>query len=206
MLIGLLFLLIGAGDDMISLPAPDFTNASIEECMEKRRSVRGYKDKELSLQQISNILWAAQGITEDRRGFRTVPSAGATYPLDVFVAKKDGLYRYIPASHALKQEIGKDIRKDIAKAALGQGFISDAGMVVIITAVFERTALRYGNRAARYVHIEAGHCAQNIHLEAVALGLGSVPVGAFRDDDLSKLLKLKDEEPLYIIPVGFPRP
>lgn len=205
MLIGLLFLLIGAGDDMISLPAPDFTNASIEECMEQRRSVRGYKDKELSLQQISNILWAAQGITEERRGFRTVPSAGATYPLDVFVAKKDGLYRYIPASHALKQEIGKDTRKEIAKAALGQGFISDAGMVVIVTAVFERTALRYGDRAARYVHIEAGHCAQNIHLEAVALGLGSVPVGAFQDEELSKLLKLKDEEPLYIIPVGYPR-
>ena len=205
MLIGLLFLLVSGGDDMISLPAPDFSNASIEECMEKRRSVRGYKDKELSLQQISNMLWAAQGITEERRGFRTAPSAGATYPLEVFIAKKDGLFRYIPHSHGMKREIGKDIRKDIANAALGQGFISNAGMVVVITAVFERTALRYGNRAARYVHIEAGHCAQNIHLEAVALGLGSVPVGAFRDDDLSKLLKLKDEEPLYIIPVGHPR-
>ena len=205
MLIGLLFLLTVGGSDMVKLPSPDFTNASIEECMEKRRSVRGYKDQDLSLQQISNILWAAQGITEERSEFRTVPSAGATFPLEVFVAKKDGLYRYVPSSHALKQETDKDIRKDIAKAALGQGFISDAGLVVIITALFERTAMRYGGRAARYVHMEAGHCAQNIHLEAVALGLGSVPVGAFRDDDLSRLLKLKDEEPLYIIPVGYPR-
>jgi SagB-type dehydrogenase family enzyme len=205
MLIGLLFMLIGGGDDMIRLPAPDFTNKSIEECMVQRRSIRGYKDKEISLQQISNILWAAQGITEQRNGFRTAPSAGATFPLEVFVAKKDGLFRYIPRSHAIKQEINKDIRKDIAKAALGQGFISDAGAVIVITAIFERTAMRYGSRAARYVHIEAGHCAQNIHLEAVALGLGSVPVGAFRDDELSKLLKLKDEEPLYIIPVGYPR-
>ena len=201
----LCFLVMGGGDDMIKLPSPDFTNASVEECMEQRRSIRGYKNKELTLQQISNILWAAQGITEERSGFRTAPSAGATFPLEVFVAKKDGLFRYLPQTHAIKQEINKDIRKDIAKAALGQGFISDAGVVVIITAIFQRTAMRYGNRAARYVHIEAGHCAQNIHLEAVALGLGSVPVGAFRDDDLSRVLKLKDEEPLYIIPVGYPR-
>jgi SagB-type dehydrogenase family enzyme len=205
MLVGILFLLMGEGIDMIKLPAPDFTNASIEECMEARRSVRGYQDKELSLHQISNILWSAQGITEDRYGFRTAPSAGATYPLEVFIAKKDGLFRYIPSSHGMKQEMSKDIRKDIAKAALGQGFISDAGLVVIITAIFERTATRYGDRAVRYVYIEAGHCAQNIHLEAVALGLGSVPVGAFRDNELTKLLKLKDEEPIYIIPVGYVR-
>jgi SagB-type dehydrogenase family enzyme len=206
MLLGVFLLLINGESEMVKLPAPDFTNASIEECMEQRRSMRGYKDKELTRQQISNILWAAQGITEDRYEFRTAPSAGATFPLEVFVAKKDGLFRYIPQSHALKPEINKDIRRDIANAALGQGFIANAGMVVVITAIFERTAMRYGKRAARYVHMEAGHCAQNIHLEAVALGLGSVPVGAFRDDELSKLLKLKDEEPLYIIPVGFPRP
>jgi SagB-type dehydrogenase family enzyme len=205
MLVGLLFVLILGGSEMMKLPAPKFSNSSIEECMAKRRSVRSYKDQDLSLQQISNLLWAAQGITENRNEFRTVPSAGATFPLEVFVAKKDGLYRYIPSSHALKQEMAKDIRKDIANAALGQGFIANAGMIVLITAVFERTAMRYGGRAARYVHMEVGHCAQNVHLEAVALGLGSVPVGAFRDDDLSKLLKLKDEEPLYLIPVGVPR-
>lgn len=204
MFLVLSFVMMG-GSDMISLPAPEFTDASIEDCIEQRRSVRGYKEKELSLQQISNIMWAAQGITEDRYEFRTVPSAGATYPLEIFIAKRDGLFRYIPHRHALKQESDKDLRHEIAKAALGQDFIADAGLVVIITAVFERTALRYGVRAARYVHIEAGHCAQNMHLEAVALGLGSVPIGAFRDDELSKLLNLKEEEPLYIIPVGYPR-
>jgi SagB-type dehydrogenase family enzyme len=200
----LLFMMIG-GSDMINLPSPDYTDASIEECMERRRSVRSYKGKEISLQQISNIMWAAQGITEDRYEFRTVPSAGATYPLEIFIAKNDGLFRYVPQSHGLKKESDKDLRQAIAKAALGQGFIANAGMVVIITAVFERTALRYGRRAARYVHIEVGHCAQNIHLEAVALGLGSVPIGAFRDDELSEVLKLRNEEPLYIIPVGYPR-
>ena len=205
MLLVVFLLLINVGSDVIKLPPPDFTNASVEECMEARRSVRGYQEKELSLQQISNILWSAQGITEERYGFRTAPSAGATYPLEVFIAKKDGLFRYIPSSHGLKQEMSKDIRRDIAKAALGQGFISDAGLVVIVTAVFERTAMRYGDRAVRYVHMEAGHCAQNIHLEAVALGLGSVPVGAFRDGELSNVLKLDREEPLYIIPVGHQR-
>jgi SagB-type dehydrogenase family enzyme len=200
----LLFMMLG-GDGMVKLPPPDFTNVSVEECIDARRSVRSYKDQELTLQQISNVLWAAQGITEDRYRFRTVPSAGATYPLEVFIAKKDGLYRYVPQSHGLKQQSDKDLRQAIAKAALGQGFIANAGMVVIIAAVFERTSLRYGRRAARYVHVEVGHCAQNIHLEAVALGLGSVPIGAFRDDELSELLKLKNEEPLYIIPVGYPR-
>ena len=190
---------------MTTLPPPEYTDASIEECMEGRRSVRGYKDKGLSLQQISNVLWAAQGITEERYEFRTVPSAGATYPLEVFVAKKDGLFRYIAHSHALKQESDKDLRQAIAKAALGQGFIAGAGAVIVITAIFDRTTNRYGNRGKNYVYIEAGHCAQNIHLEAVALGLGSVPIGAFRDDDVSSVLKLKDEEPLYIIPVGYPR-
>jgi SagB-type dehydrogenase family enzyme len=205
MLVGLLLSLMVGGDDMVQLPSPAFTNVPIEECIEARRSVRSFKDQELSLGHISNILWAAQGITEDRYGFRTVPSAGATYPLEIFIAKKDGLFRYIPHSHALKQESDKDLRPVIATAALGQNFIANAGAVIVITAIFNRTTNRYGNRGKKYVYIEAGHSAQNIHLEAVALGLGSVPIGAFRDDDLSKLLKLENEEPLYIIPVGHPR-
>ena len=201
----ILLVVMMGGSEMLVLPAPEYTDASIEECMEQRRSVRGYKDKELSLQQLSNVLWAAQGITEDRYEFRTVPSAGATYPLEIFIAKKDGLYRYVPQSHGLKQESDKDLRQAIAKAALGQGFIAGAGAVIVITAIFDRTTNRYGNRGVYYIYIEDGHCAQNIHLEAVALGLGSVPIGAFRDGELSKVLKLRNEEPLYIIPVGHPR-
>ena len=204
MLVIVLFVIVGAGD-MVKLPDPEFTDRSVEECIELRRSIRNYDEKALSLQQISNILWSAQGLTDDKHGFRAVPSAGATYPLIVFVAKKDGLYRYIPESHGLKQEVERDIRKDIANAALGQGFISDAGAVIIIAAIYERTTQRYGERGVRYVHIEAGHCAQNIHLEAVALGLGSVPVGAFDDGKLGGLLELEREKPLYIIPVGYRR-
>ena len=204
-MLSILLCIIVGGNDMVKLPVPDYTDRSIEECIEQRRSVRSYKDKALTLQQISNILWSCQGLTEEDYGLRAVPSAGATYPLVVFVAKSDGLFRYIPESHGLKQEMAKDIRRDIANAALGQSFINDAGLVVVITAIYARTTQRYGERGVRYVHIEAGHCAQNIHLEAVALGLGSVPVGAFHDDRLSAVLKLKNEKPLYIIPVGYAR-
>ncbi|MGQ9465788.1 MAG: SagB/ThcOx family dehydrogenase [bacterium] len=188
---------------MHDLPPPKFTNISLEQCIQKRRSIRDFQDKELSLQQISNLLWSAQGITDSLREFRAVPSAGATYPLELFIAKKDGLFRYIPDGHRLKKEQDGDLRKDIARAALNQMFIADAGVVIVITAVFKRTAWRYGERAYRYINNEVGHCAQNIHLEAVALGLGSVPVGAFDDEMIKKILKLKEEEPLYIIPVGY---
>lgn len=204
-MLAIVLCIIVGGSDMIKLPDPVFTDRSVEECIELRRSVRSYKDKALAIQQISNILWSAQGVTEDRYGFRSVPSAGATYPLVVYIAKKEGLFRYIPESHGLKREINRDIRKDIANAALSQSFIDDAGAVIVIAAIYERTTQRYGERGVRYVHIEAGHCAQNIHLEAVALGLGSVPIGAFNDEKLSKLLKLEREKPLYIIPVGYPR-
>jgi len=192
------------GGEMINLPKPEFTNKSIEECIEKRRSVRDFQNKDLTLQQISNLLWAAQGITNEKRGLRASPSAGATYPLEIFIAKKDGCFRYIPEGHALKKEMDKDLRWDIARASLQQMFIADAGVVIIITAVFGRTTWRYGERGIRYIHNEVGHCAQNIHLEAVALGLGSVPIGAFEDNKIKSLLKLKEEEPLYIIPVGVP--
>ena len=203
-LILMTMLITQEGDMLIKLPKPEFTNKSIEQCIEQRRSIRSFNDKALSLQEISNILWVAQGITDNERGYRAAPSAGATYPLILYYATKNGLFEYIPKSHGIKQTMEKDLRKDIAKAALSQMFIADAGMVIIITAIFENTTWRYKERGVRYVHIEVGHCAQNIHLEAVALGLGSVPVGAYHDDELKELLELDQEEPLYIIPVGFP--
>ncbi len=199
----ILLLFLVKGGEMIDLPEPQFTNLSLEECIQKRRSIRSFENKELSLQQISNILWSAQGITDRVNVLRAVPSAGATYPLEIFVAKKNGLFRYIPSGHRLKKETEGDLRKAIARACLNQMFIANAGAVIIITAVFQRTAWRYGERAYRYINNEVGHCAQNIHLEAVALGLGSVPIGAFEDAKVKELLGLKEEEPLYIIPVGF---
>lgn len=192
-------------ESIIELPEPDFTDKSIEECMESRRSIRNFEDETLSLGELSNILWAAQGITKEETGFRTAPSAGATYPLYIYFASEEGLFVYLPGEHSIKKTINKDLREKIAQSALDQMFIADAGIVIVITAIFENTTARYGERGIRYVYNEVGHCAQNIHLEAVALGLGSVPVGAYHDDELKQLLELDKEEPLYIIPVGHPK-
>lgn len=199
----ILVLFLVQGGDMIQLPTPEYTGKPLEECIASRRSIRSYQDKDLTQDAISLLTWVAQGITASARGFRAVPSAGATYPLEIFLVKRDGLYRYIPQSHALKREKAGDLRGDVAMAALNQKFIGDAGVVFVITAVFQRTTWRYRDRGVRYVHNEVGHCAQNIHLAAVALGLGSVPIGAFNDTALKELLELSDEEPLYIVPVGY---
>lgn len=189
-------------ESIIKLPEPEFTDKSIEECMQNRRSIRKFNDQALSLIELSNILWAAQGITKQETGFRTAPSAGATYPLYIYFATKKGVFIYLPEGHSIKKTINKDLRKKIAQAALDQMFIANAGMVIVITAIFENTTARYGERGIRYVYNEVGHCAQNIHLEAVALGLGSVPIGAYHDAELKQLLELDKKEPLYIIPVG----
>jgi SagB-type dehydrogenase family enzyme len=122
------------------------------------------------------------------------------------VAKKDGLFRYIPQGHKLAQVQDRDLRDELSRAAWNQEFIKEAPAVFVITAFYSRTTGRYDERGIRYVHIEVGHAAQNLHLMAVALGLGSVPVGAFNDELIKKLLKLsKDEEPLYLVPVGYAR-
>lgn len=190
---------------IISLPEPKLKGAvSLEEAIQKRRSKRGYSSKELGLQEISQLLWSVQGITEPRMGFRAAPSAGALYPLEVYLLKSDGLYRYLPDGHRLERLSGEDLRKPLARAALGQGFVAQAPIDIVICAVYERVCSKYGERGVRYTHIEVGHAAQNVHLQAVALGLGSVPIGAFSDNGVRKVLSLpKDHEPIYIIPVGY---
>ena len=192
--------------ETIKLPKPKLkSNVSLEEAIEKRRSVRSYSSKELTMEQISQLLWAAQGIT-DRRGYRAAPSAGALYPLEIYILNKNGLYHYIPEGHILERKSDKDLRSDLARAALGQHFVEAAPFDMVICAVYERVTLRYGQRGIRYTDIEIGHAAQNVLLEAVALGLDSVPVGAFRDDAVSRVLNLpKNEKPIYIIPVGHKR-
>ncbi|KPJ71361.1 nitroreductase [Parcubacteria bacterium DG_74_3] len=185
------------------------SKVSVEEALLKRRSIREYKDESLSQKQISQILWAAQGITDSEWGARTSPSAGALYPLEVYLVTKKikgikpGVYQYLPEEHKLKNIFEGDISDKLTQAALGQTFITEAAMNLVITAFYTRTTRKYGERGIRYVHMEAGHVAQNVYLQVVALGLGAVVIGAFSEKEVKKILNLSEEEtPLYIIPVG----
>ena len=189
----------------IDLPKPKTKGTvSVEETIAKRRSKRSYSSKALSNEQISQLLWSVQGITDEGKGLRAAPSAGALYPLEVYLVKEDGLYHYVPKGHKLELMKPEDLRPGLAKASWGQDFISQAPISIVICAVYSRVTSKYGLRGSRYVEIEVGHAAENIHLQAVALGLGSVPAGAYSDEAVSRLLELpKNEEPLYIIPVGY---
>ena len=199
---------------IVELPAPETTGTmSVEEALMRRRSIRSYTDEPLGLHDISQLMWAAQGITEPATGKRTAPSAGATYPLEVYVVVgaggvvglADGVYRYDPSNHRLENLLRGDLRTELADAALGQSFIGEAPVDIVVAAVYARTTGRYGDRGIRYVHMEAGHVGQNLYLQAVARGLGMVTVGAFDDDRVQQLLQLPaDQKPLYIIPIGHP--
>ena len=176
--------------------------------MQQRRSVRTYLNKPLTLTEVSQLLWAAQGINRGRE-FRTAPSAGALYPLEVYLVAgnvdglAEGVYKYRPHQHELLKIIHDDKRRELAAAALGQRYVQDGAAVIVIAAVYERTTQKYGQRGIRYVHIEVGHAAQNIYLQAVSLNIGTVFVGAFDDDEVKRVLNLPDEEhPLSIMPVG----
>lgn len=191
----------------IRLPAPITKGkVSLEEAILKRRSQRTFIQKDLNLEQISQLLWAAQGITAKGGGFgfRSAPSAGALYPIEIYLLTKDGFFHYLPEGHSLEILGEKDLRSALANVALGQEAISQAALDIVICAVYPRVTAKYGQRGIRYTHIETGHVAQNVHLQAVVLGLESVPIGAFSDEAVKKLLLLpQDYEPLYIIPVGY---
>jgi SagB-type dehydrogenase family enzyme len=191
----------------IELPKPKFQGAlSLDEALARRRSVRDFTSKPVVDEHLSQILWAAQGVT-DPEGYRTAPSAGALYPLETYVVLPEGLYHYEPRGHRLKRIVEGDLRPGLFEAALEQEAVRDAHAVVVIAAVYQRTARKYGEtRGRRYVYMEVGHAAQNILLEAAALGLGAVPIGAFHDRNVHETLSLPEqEEPLYLIPVGHPR-
>ncbi len=182
---------------------------SIEEALEKRRSVRDFKDEELNKKEISQLLWAAQGTTKEETGFRTAPSAGGTYPLETYLIVRkiegldSGVYRYISKDHSLIKVKDKKISSELASAALGQSFIEVAPVNIVIAADYKRTTDRYDDRGKRYVYMEAGHVAQNIYLQCESLNLGTVVVGAFDDEKVKEILELPEEEnPLYIIPIG----
>ena len=189
----------------VLLPKPKLKgNISLEEAIYKRRSHRRFLPKDLTIEQIGQLLWVAQGITDEAQNLRAAPSAGALYPMEIYLVKSDGLFHYSVKGHKLTSISKDDLRKQLQAAALFQGFVSQAPVDIIICAVYERVTGKYGRRGIQYVHMEAGHAAQNIHLQAVAEGLGSVSVGAFNSNDVKKALNLPaDQEPLYIIPVGY---
>jgi SagB-type dehydrogenase family enzyme len=197
---------------VLALPAPQLKGRlTLEEALALRRSVRDFSDTPLTPAELGQLLWAAQGITHPP-GRRTAPSAGALYPLEVYVVTREGVYHYEPEQHRLAVQAAGDVRRALFEAALRQEAVSEAPAVIAIAAVYARTAQKYGDpasgageRSSRYVHLEAGHAAQNILLQAVALGLGAVPVGAFRDEEVKRALALPpDQQPLYLIPVGHP--
>jgi len=198
----------------IPLPPPSWKGmVSLEEAIARRRSVRDFAPEPISQSQLSQILWAAQGLSNAGGRYRTVPSAGATYPLAIFVACGgngvdgigDGIYRYNVESHSLTLQYKGDVRLELAQASLEQDFICIAPVDIIICAVYSQTLSGYGGRGERYVHVEVGHAGQNIYLQATALGLATVAVGAFYDEQVQEVLRLdKQYKPLYIMPLGRP--
>ncbi len=201
----------------IYLPLPHrITNMSIEEAILFRRSIREYGGEPLTIMELSMILWAAQGITDTMHRFRSAPSAGATYPLEIYVVVgentvsindtaylKPGIYKYNVLRHSLVLVKEGDYRDELARAALDQEWVREAAVDIVICAVYERTTARYGDRGVRYVYMEVGHVGENIYLMSTALGLGTVSVGAFHDSQVAEIIGVgSNEHPLYIMPIG----
>jgi SagB-type dehydrogenase family enzyme len=194
------------------LPAPVRDGPlPVETALAERRSVREFRDEMLPIADLAQLLWAAQGI-RNPEGFRTAPSAGALYPLEVYAVVgrvenlAPGVYRYRPSDHSLVRVADGDRRARVAEAALKQTWMQGAPLIVVLAAVFDRTTHKYGPRGMRYVHMEAGHAGENLCLQAVARKLGTTVVGAFDDAALQAALNLPPEEqPLALIPVGRPR-
>ena len=181
---------------------------SVEMLLLQRRSMRSYQKSALNLAELGQLLWSAQGVT-NAQGLRTAPSAGALYPLKLFVVVGDvnelspGIYQYNPKDHSLLKTANGDLRKSLQKAALDQTCVGDAAIIFVFTAIYQRTIWKYGKRGVRYVHMEVGHAGQNLFLQAEGLGLGTVVVGAFDDDEVREALNLDtDVQPLSLMPVG----
>lgn len=193
--------------EVITLPNPlKDSEMSLEAALQRRRTVREFSEEPLAKEVVSQLLWSAQGLTHDGHR-RTAPSAGATYPLELYLVSGDGIYHHDPSDHTLLLTIEGDRRRGLYDASLEQEFILEAPATLVFTAVFARTEQRYGStRSPRYIHMEVGHAAQNVLLQAAALDLGAVPVGAFEDERVSHILDLPvDRVPLYMISIGHPR-
>ena len=153
---------------LLPLPEPILNNnISLDEAILHRRSIRQISSKPLTLEQISKLLWAAQGITDTSKGFRSAPSAGALYPLELYLLNQDGIWHYLAKQHTLEQLSQKDIRENLSEATYGQNFLEKAPIIIVITAIYSRETQKYGERGIRFSHMEAGHAAENIALESV---------------------------------------
>jgi SagB-type dehydrogenase family enzyme len=216
LLLGLLLGMQGAamadGPGEVELPEPRRDGGvPVERALDERRSVRDFARDPLPLSAVAQILWAAQGTT-DPAGLRAAPSAGALYPLEVYLVAgavsglEPGVYHYDPKRHRLSRITRGDVRAALARAALGQDWMADAPAILLLGAVYERTERKYGQRARRYVHIEVGHAAQNVYLQAASLGLGTTMVGAFDDGEVARVAELPGGvQPLGLLPIGKPR-
>lgn len=195
--------------EVIRLPQPRFAGpVSVEQALLQRRSIRNIARDPLTVDDLTQLLWAAQGVTR-AQGYRTAPSAGALFPLELHVAAgcvtglRTGLYRYRPLDHALCVSSTVDLRPGLSRAALSQRPVERAPVVFLFTAVYHRCTATYGSRGVRYTDMEAGHAAQNLCLQATALDLKAVVVGAFSDEEVKRLAALPaEEDPLYLVPVG----
>jgi SagB-type dehydrogenase family enzyme len=195
--------------NVIKLPAAERSaGMSLNEALNNRRSVRRYSQAPVDIGQVSQLLWSAQG-TNNERGFRTAPSAGATFPLEMYVMANNitglerGIYHYNPFENTLELIRAGSFDSALMRASLSQSMIVDAAMVMIFAAVFERTTRRYNERGIRYVYNEIGHAGQNVHLQAAALNLGTVVIGAYNDEEVEAVLNLGDDvRVLYLMPVG----
>ena len=175
---------------------------SLKQVLSLRRSVRSYAPRDLTDDELLDLLWAGQGVTS-KKGYRTAPSAGATYPLELHVVSRKGVLRYMPASHTVERLAARDRTAELAEAALHQACVKTAPASIVVAGVVSRTAAQYGDRAERYVDLEAGCASQNIMLTATTLGLGAVMIGAYNDDMVKEIASLPEEStPLAIISVG----
>lgn len=212
-ILGLMFTTApGVGAELVKLPQPSHQGTmSVEEALKVRRTVRQFASRSLDLKQVSQLLWGADGLS-DPRGYRTAASAGATYPLEIYLVVGErgvadlpaGVYRYRVAEHALEPGLKGDLRQAVARASLHQAWMAHAPVMVVIAAEYRRCTGRYGERGVMYTHMEAGHVGTNLFLQSEALGLGAGIVGAFEDKGLGQVLKLpKEHVPLLVMPVGY---
>lgn len=208
----LMLVSMNSGDRMsnsperLSLPVPALIGkTSLEEVIARRRSVREFSAASLTMAEIGQLCWAGQGVTDRVQGFRASPSAGALFPIELYVVTAEGVDRYLPKRHELDRILIGDLRSALQAASLDQEMLGTAPLCVVIATVVERSAQKYGKRAEQYCLLEAGHVAQNILLQATALKLGGVPVGAFEENQVAAVLKLpKDHRVLYLLPIGHP--